>query len=105
MKNLIVVVAVIAAGYLAYQNIFNALPDENMIFTLNNCALCEDAKNLMDEYEIEYTEYNIRESPEYRAEYQALGGVGVPFVMIGDIPIAGYSLKAYRAALKQLDLM
>jgi len=186
MRNIIVVVAVIAAGYLAYQHIFNALPDENMIFTLNNCELCDISKDLMDEYEIDYTEYNvedsdanyelfkkykgrglpmliidgerivpqddtflriafsgifepesrdvvvytetgcgwcdktlaffkendvefteynIRESSEYRSEWKALGGVGVPFVMIGDIPIAGYSLKAYRAALKQLDLM
>jgi len=186
MRNVAIVVAIVAAGYLAYQNIFNALPDENMIFTLNNCALCEDAKELMDAYEIEYTEYNvedsdeylalfkkykgrtlpmvivdgkriapqddtflkiafsglfepesrdvvvytetgcgwcvktiaffkendiafteynIKESPEYRSEWKSLGGVGVPFVMIGDIPIGGYNLKAYRAALKQLDLM
>jgi len=52
MKNIIVVIAIVAAGFLAYQNIFNALPDENMIFTLNNCELCDMAKELMDEYDI-----------------------------------------------------
>jgi len=62
MKNIIVVIAIVAAGYLAYQNIFNALPDENMIFTLNNCELCDMAKELMDEYDIEYTEYNVEDS-------------------------------------------
>ena len=186
MKKIAIIVVFIAAGYLVYQNFFNALPEENMMFTLNNCELCDIAKDLMDAYEIEYTEYNveesdetfalfkkykgktlpmliiegeriapqdetflhiafsglfepdshdvlvytetgcgwckktiaffqdndvefseynIRESPEYRSEFEALGGVGVPFVVIGDIPIAGYNLKAYRAALKQLDLI
>jgi len=62
MKNIIVVIAIVAAGFLAYQNIFNALPDENMIFTLNNCELCDMAKELMDEYDIEYTEYNVEDS-------------------------------------------
>lgn len=186
MKNLAIIVVIIAAGYLAYQNVFNTLPEENMIFTLNNCELCDIAKDLLDAYEIEYTEYNveesdetfalfkkykgktlpmliidgeriapqdetflqiafsglyepdsrevviytetgcgwcqkaiafledndiefaeynIRESPEYRSELEALGGVGVPFVVIGDIPIPGYNKEAYRAALKQLDLI
>jgi glutaredoxin len=186
MKNAIVLVAFVAAAFLAYQYVFNPSTDENMIFTLNDCELCETAIALLDAYEIEYTEYNVDESDEnvtlfkkykgrrlplifidgerlepanetflniainglfesdnnevavytrpgcgwcvktveyfqdnniafteyditesdvYHSRFLALGGHGVPFIVIGDNLIGGFNQEAFRMALKQIGLM
>ena len=80
MKNIIIVVAIIAAGYLAYQHFFNTPPDENMIFTLNKCELCDIAKELLDENEIEYTEFNVEESDENFALFKKYKGKTLPLL-------------------------
>ena len=82
MKKIAIIVVFIAAGYLVYQNFFNALPEENLMFTLNNCELCDIAKDLMDAYEIEYTEYNVEESDETFALFKKYKGKTLPMLII-----------------------
>ena len=185
MKKVIILVAIVAAAFLVYQHVFNPSSDENMMFTLNDCELCEIAIELLDAYEIEYTEYNLDESDEnvelfkkykgrrlplifidgerieapdetflniainglfesdnnevvvytkpgcgwcvktveyfqdndiefaeyditesddYNERFLALGGHGVPFIVIGDNLISGFNKEAFRMALKQIGL-
>jgi glutaredoxin len=40
---------------------------------------------------IDYVEHDIERSPEGRAEYQRLGGGGVPLILIGEQRMSGFS--------------
>ena len=186
MKNVIIIAVIIAGAFIAYQKVLKTSADESLVFTLDNCKLCEIAIQLLDEREldyteynvnesdenfdlfkkhkgrslplliidgerieprdetflniainglfesdnrevvvytetgcgwcvktiaffqdndIEFTEYNVRESDDFHDRFKALGGRGVPLVIIGDNQIGGYNIKAFRMALEQIDLM
>ena len=82
MKIVIVLAAIVAAAFLAYQHVFNPSTDENMLFTLNDCELCEKAVELLDAYEIEYTEYNVDESDENVELFKKYKGRRLPLIFI-----------------------
>ncbi|MBI0445533.1 glutaredoxin family protein [Deinococcus sp. DB0503] len=55
------------------------------LYTVPNCADCQAIKRLLTHHGVTFTEKNVREDPEARAEIQAKANVRiVPVTVIGD---------------------
>lgn len=61
------------------------------IYTKDYCPFCHRAKALLDEYGVDYIEYDLLERPELRDEMirRSNGGRTVPQVIIDDQPYGG----------------
>ncbi|MEG6617004.1 glutaredoxin domain-containing protein [Peptococcaceae bacterium 1198_IL3148] len=68
------------------------------LYTWSNCPYCQRAKVLLEMRNIPYTEHNLDNNDEKKAElYQQTGQMTVPFVFINGRFIGGFS------DLKELD--
>lgn len=56
------------------------------IYTVPDCEFCDEAKQILKEWEIEYKEYNLKakENREARAYYRELGVKTAPVIVNGD---------------------
>ncbi|MBN1782344.1 DUF4124 domain-containing protein [bacterium] len=72
-----------------------------VMYTTSWCKHCKAAKAYCDANKIPYVSYDIETSPKHEAEYRALGGGGVPLLVVGNAKLNGWSAKWVR---KQLDL-
>ena len=71
---------------------FGAMHDEDVIlYATEWCGYCQKARNLMDQHSISYFEYDIEKSEEGRKQHKALGGSGIPVLLIKGQVIKGYS--------------
>lgn len=70
------------------------------IYTTPTCVYCKMAKELFQEYNIEYTEYNVAQDAEKRNELiERTGQMGVPVITINNEVIIGFDEKRIRALL------
>ena len=62
------------------------------IYTSPLCGYCHAAKRLLDQKGVTYSEVNVLEEPERKAEMiqRANGGRTVPQIFIGDRHVGGY---------------
>ena len=63
------------------------------------CGYCAKARALFRAEGVAFVEHDIERSPEANAQHKALGGRGVPLIVIGNQTIKGYSEQRIRAAL------
>ena len=54
------------------------------------CGYCEKARQLMNENDIAFYEYDIEKSDEGREQHKKLGGKGVPVLLIEGDVVKGY---------------
>jgi len=71
-----------------------------ILYATEWCGYCEKARNLMAKHNIEYFEYDIEKSSEGRAQYERLGGKGVPVLLIGEEVVKGYNASKILALAK-----
>lgn len=67
------------------------------------CPYCARTRQFFRDNNIPFHEYDIEKSSEGQAQYERLGGNGVPVVVIADEVIHGYDPQALRAAFAQLQ--
>jgi glutaredoxin len=73
---------------------------EVVIYSTSWCPACKMAKNYMDGKGISYRDVDVEKSPEGAAEYRRLGGSGaVPFIVVGDKTMTGFSAQQLEAML------
>lgn len=71
-----------------------------IIYSTPTCTFCHQAKQFFDENNIEYTDYNVSEDQEKRAEMiEKSGQMGVPVIFIGDEMIVGFDQGRVKEAL------
>jgi glutaredoxin 3 len=77
------------------------------IYTTRFCPFCVQAKHLLDQKEVSYTEIAVDGNPSLRAEMtQKSGGHTVPQIFIDDKPIGGCDdLYALHSQGKLDDLL
>ncbi len=64
---------------------------EVTIFSTPSCHFCHMAKDYFDEKGVKYTDYNVAENMEKRAEMvEMTGQLGVPVILIGTDAIVGF---------------
>ncbi|MFT3930852.1 MAG: glutaredoxin family protein [Spongiibacteraceae bacterium] len=80
------------------------VPDgfQAVLYATEWCGYCKRTRKFFTENNIAYREYDIEKSAEGSAQYNQLGGNGVPVVIIGDQVIHGYDEQTMREALGQL---
>ncbi|AWF80691.1 NrdH-redoxin [Microbulbifer sp. A4B17] len=79
-----------------------ALEGQVILYATKWCGYCKKARNLMRKNNIDFVEYDIEASKEARAQYDQLGGKGVPLLLINGELIHGYNagkiLRAYQGS-------
>jgi glutaredoxin 3 len=60
------------------------------IYTSNTCAFCHDAKEFLQENNIQFTEHNVSSDLEARRELMKKGLMSVPVIMIDNEVIVGF---------------
>lgn len=61
------------------------------VYMTSWCGYCKKTLSYLDSKGVSYAAYDIENDSAAKERYQALGGRGVPLVVIGDNKIAGYS--------------
>jgi glutaredoxin len=61
------------------------------------CPHCRNARKYFEARGIAFTEINVETSESGRKEYQALGGKGVPLIVVGDKLMRGFSPQRFEA--------
>ena len=70
------------------------------IYTTPTCVYCKMAKELFQEHNIEYTEYNVAQDAEKRNELiERTGQMGVPVITIDNEVIIGFDEERIRSLL------
>lgn len=71
---------------------YGAVHDKQVIlYATDWCGYCQKARELMEKHNISYYEYDIEKSEEGRKQHKALGGNGVPVLVIDGEIIRGYN--------------
>ena len=69
------------------------------IYTTPYCGYCKQAKEYMDGEGIPYKEFDVENNTENRKQFQALGGRGVPLILVGEEVMHGYNQNELRNML------
>ena len=77
-----------------------AKPAEVKMYATSWCPYCKKARDYFARNGIRYTELDIEKSREARAEYERLGGRGVPVILVGTQRMNGYSEQRLAQLLK-----
>lgn len=62
-----------------------------ILYATSWCGYCKKARSFMNENNIPFYEYDIEKSAEGRAQYESIGGRGVPVLLVNGSVIKGYS--------------
>lgn len=71
-----------------------------VMYSTQWCPYCRKARAYFERHQINYVEYDIDASAQYRAQYQALNGRGVPLILVGDKRLQGFSAQAFAGLVK-----
>jgi glutaredoxin-like YruB-family protein len=71
-------------------------PDRVTMYSTDWCPHCKNAKKYFESKGIRYTEYNVETSETGRKEYEALGGGGVPVIVVGSKVMRGFSPQSFE---------
>lgn len=69
-----------------------------VLYATSWCGYCAKARNFFSNNNIPYLEYDIENSHEGKRQYDALGGRGVPLMVINGNIIRGFSPERIRKA-------
>ncbi len=73
------------------------------VYTTKTCKYCKLLRQYLGVRGIAYTEYDIETNASARLAFEASGGRGVPFVVIGAQRIHGFNPVAVEKALARVD--
>ena len=61
------------------------------LYSTSWCGACKQAKAFLNQHGIAYLEYDVEKSDEGRQQFVALGGRGVPLIVIDGTVIKGFN--------------
>lgn len=74
--------------------------EEVIIYSTPTCHFCQAAKGLFKQNNIPFTDYNVAENEQRRAEMiERSGQMGVPVIFIGREMIIGFNEKRIKSLL------
>jgi len=74
------------------------------IFTTPWCGYCKKAKTYLQLRRTPFEELDVEASDSAKAEYQSIGGRGVPVILVGNQRMDGYSEERLEWMLKSAGL-
>ncbi len=76
-------------------------PPRVLMYSTSWCGYCAKARSYFRSKGIRYTERDIEKSERGKREYDALGGRGVPVILVGDQRLNGFSVERFERLLAQ----
>jgi len=67
------------------------------MYSTSWCPHCRNARSYFTARGIRFTEIDVEASEAGRKEYEALGGKGVPLILVGDKAMRGFSAQRFEA--------
>jgi glutaredoxin-like protein NrdH len=71
-----------------------------IVYTTNDCIECTMVKQVLTDEEISFEVRNIAENPEFQAEVEKYGFLGVPVTVF-----AGKAVKGFTNELKEIMVL
>jgi glutaredoxin len=68
-----------------------------VMYATSWCGYCKEARAYFARNRIAYVEYDVEKNPTAKAEFQRLGGRGVPLIVHGSSLMTGFSEQAFEA--------
>ena len=72
-----------------------------VIYSASWCGPCKIAKAWMTSQQIAYTDFDVETSEQGKRDYKAIGGRGVPTILVGEQRMTGFSADRLQAMLKK----
>lgn len=74
----------------------SADPGRVVMYSASWCGYCKQARNYFQQSGIRYVEYDIEKDQRARKAYDALGGNGVPVILVGNKRMNGFSIAGFQ---------
>lgn len=94
---LIIAAVTVVLNWSSITNFISPPPDyaaahdgKVILYATSWCGYCKKTRELLNENNIEYHEYDVEKSPEGREQYDRLGVKGVPVLLINGEVVGGY---------------
>ena len=71
-----------------------------IMYSTSWCGYCAQARKYFKKKNIPYIDYDIEKNQRAKRKYDALGGVGVPLILVGKKSITGFSIPAFNDIYK-----
>ena len=71
-----------------------------VMYTTSTCPACRAAKDYFAQKGVNYREIDVNSSADGRAEFQRLGGQGVPLILVGSRRMDGFNSQALDTMLR-----
>ncbi|HEX6592352.1 MAG TPA: glutaredoxin family protein [Moraxellaceae bacterium] len=88
----------------SYSKLLRPLPASTagvVLYGTRWCGYCKQAKAYMQQKGIAYTEYDIEQDASAKQAFAALGGGGVPVILIGNLRMNGFNEAGFERLLAQ----
>ena len=100
-----VVIWIVASHGWRVEGLFRAPPDpelnEVVVYVTESCPWCARTLDRLDAWALDYQVRDIEQSAAARAEFEALGGRGVPLVIVNDALVHGHDPQALARQLRR----
>lgn len=73
--------------------------DNVVLYATHWCGYCQKKRDFLSQHNIKYTEYDIEASQDGLQEFEALGGKGIPLVLVKGRVVEGYAPNAILKVL------
>lgn len=74
----------------------NARPGRVTMYATSTCGFCKKARRYFRDEGIRYTEYDVEKDSAARKRWKALGGRGVPLILVGERKMHGFSVSGFQ---------
>ncbi len=96
IRTIIALTVIVALGW-GYYNSNKPIPDfaaahdgKVILYATSWCGYCTKTREILEKNKIEYFEYDVEKSEEGRKQFKALGGKGVPVLLIKGEVLKGF---------------
>ncbi len=80
-------------------------PDKTVfLYSRIGCGYCDKARRFLQEHNIPFEEIDVNTSERGKDDFQKLGAIGVPILIVGDAKIIGYDEPELTKVLKAKGL-
>jgi len=87
----------------AYAEFFRSPDVKVVLYGTEWCGYCAQARDYLNERGVAFTDLDIETSERAKREHAALGGQGVPLILVGDHKLKGYNAQSLKAAVDSLE--
>ncbi|MFC3151051.1 glutaredoxin domain-containing protein [Litoribrevibacter euphylliae] len=72
-----------------------------IMYSTTWCGYCKKAKRYFQENQISFVEYDIEEDLRAKQRFDALGGRGVPLILVGKQKMSGFDVPRFERMLSK----